>query len=99
MKNPYCKICSRILEEEVQYCEITDCPHRDEIDPARKHYRGYFIRIAMLIATAVILSLASCCRPATIYQVQKWEQKHKFEKPLTGAWGIHLFRKKNTYKY
>jgi hypothetical protein len=23
-----CKICSRIIEEEAHYCEITDCPHK-----------------------------------------------------------------------
>jgi hypothetical protein len=60
--------------------------------------RGFFLRLALLIAVAVVLSLASCCRPATIYQVQKWERNHKFEKPLRGAWGIHI-HKKNVYKY
>ena len=61
--------------------------------------RGFILRLALLIAVAVALSLSSCCRPATVYQVQKWERNHKFEKPLTGTWGLHLFRKKNVYKY
>ena len=49
--------------------------------------------------TVLLIILSGCCRPATVYQVQKWERNHKFEKPLRGAWGLHLFRKKNTYKY
>lgn len=26
----YCEICSRIIEDEWRYCEITDCPHKIE---------------------------------------------------------------------
>lgn len=59
--------------------------------------RGFLIRLAILIAVAWFP--ASCCRPATAHQVQKWERNHKFEKPLRGAWGLHLFQKKNVYKY
>lgn len=25
-----CKICSRVLTEEIATCEISDCPHRDK---------------------------------------------------------------------
>jgi hypothetical protein len=51
---------------------------------------------SMIILTVVILS--SCCRPATAHQVQKWESRHKFESP-GGFWGLHIFQKKNVYKY
>jgi len=61
--------------------------------------RGFLLRLALFIAAAIALALASCCRPATDLQVHKWERNHKFEKPLRGAWGIHLFQKKNVYKY
>ncbi len=27
--NINCNICSRIIEEEAHYCEISDCPHRN----------------------------------------------------------------------
>jgi len=57
------------------------------------------IALAAILITVTIIALSGCCRPATIYQVQKWERNHKFEKPLTGTWGLHLFRKKNVYKY
>ena len=65
---------------------------------------NYFrlLRIGAAVAitiTVLLIALSGCCRPATIYQVQKWERRHKFEKPLDGTWGIHIFRRKNVYKY
>lgn len=54
----------------------------------------------LLLLTAFVLSLFSCCRPATEFQMQKFERHYKFEAPRN-TWGlhIHLFQKKYTAKY
>lgn len=28
----YCKICNRVIPDDVGYCNISDCPHRDKLD-------------------------------------------------------------------
>jgi len=30
LQNTCCQICSRIIDEEAHYCEISDCPHKIE---------------------------------------------------------------------
>ena len=52
-----------------------------------------------LVIVAVTIILSSCCRPATDFQRQKWEQTHKFEAAPYKTFGLHIFRKKNVYKY
>ena len=56
------------------------------------------IRLALI---ALVLGLAlstctGCCRPATEFQMMKWERRHKFESPRQ-FWGLHIFRKQ-TYR-
>lgn len=46
----------------------------------------------------IVAMMTGCCRPATDFQVHKWERRHKFESP-GGFWGLHIFQKKNTIKY
>jgi len=42
----------------------------------------------------VALIFSSCCRPATEFQMAKWEKKYKFESPRQ-FWGLHIFQKKD----
>jgi hypothetical protein len=41
----------------------------------------------------IVIILTSCCRPATQYQVIKWERRHKFESP-NRFWGLHIFNRR-----
>lgn len=56
--------------------------------------------IAMVLCLLIIITaLTSCCRPATDWQVYKWERKYKFESPRK-FWGVHIrLNKKNVTKY
>ncbi len=58
-------------------------------------YTGCLLWIVIIFTC---FAFSCCCRPATAHQVQKWEQRHKFESP-GGFWGLHIFQKKNVYKY
>jgi hypothetical protein len=51
-----------------------------------------------MVVVAFVMSLMSCCRPATEFQTMKWERKHKFES-VRGFWGIHLFNRSQNIKH
>lgn len=58
------------------------------------------MKLKIIILLGLII-FSSCCRPATEFQVQKWERKHKFESPHN-FWGLHLrniFKRSNIYYY
>jgi hypothetical protein len=87
-------IIGDFLEAPAEDCRLKlPQPEALKVHNEKKHAPRLFI-----IAIVMALATVSCCRPATDFQVHKWERRHKFESP-GGFWGLHIFQKKNTIKY